>query len=125
IGEALRGCVGTTSPIRENLAEEIVFNAISSATKDPRFPPVDDLELPLLDYTVDILEEPEPIPDESYLDPKKYGVIVESGYKSGLLLPDLEGVDTVKHQVSIAKQKAGIYPDESTKLYRFKVRRCE
>lgn len=124
-GDCLRGCIGTISPIKTNVAEEIVLNAISAATRDLRFPPVEESELPELNYTVDILEKPEPISDKSFLDPKRYGVIVESGRKCGLLLPDLEGVDTVDCQIAIAVQKAGIFFDEPVKLYRFKVRRCE
>jgi len=65
-----------------------------------------------LDYSVDILTTPEPITGEDQLDPRKYGVIVESGWKKGLLLPDLEGVDTPEQQVNISSQKAGIEPYE-------------
>ena len=52
---------------------------------------------------------------------KRYGVIVSCGYKRGLLLPDLEGVDTVEDQISIAMQKGGITPDDNYKLQRFEV----
>jgi len=119
----LRGCIGTFEPTRPNVAEEIVSNAISSATRDPRFPPVHVGELPDLVYSVDVLTSPEPVPDETWLDPKRYGVIVESGGRRGLLLPDLEGVDTVDRQIDICRQKAGIMPHEPVKLYRFEVRR--
>lgn len=119
----LRGCIGTFMPVRENLAQEIVENAISAATRDPRFPPVSEEELEELDISVDVLSEPEPVPDESHLDPKKYGVIVKRGSRLGLLLPDLEGVDTVEEQLRIAKAKAGIYPDEPVEIYRFTVER--
>ncbi len=120
---ALRGCIGTTAPTQPSLAEEIIKNAIAAATKDPRFPAVRPQELADIVYTVDILGEPEQIPDQSYLDPGEYGVIVESGFRKGLLLPDIEGVDTVADQVAIAKQKAGIALSESATLYRFKVTR--
>lgn len=120
---ALRGCIGTFEPSEDNVAREIIVNAISSATRDPRFSPVDPEELDLLDYSVDVLTEPEPVEDEDQLDPKKYGIIVESGYHRGLLLPDLEGVDTVEQQIDICRQKAGIPPTRSVKLYRFEVRR--
>ena len=90
---------------------------------DPRFSPVRVSELADLDYSVDVLTRPEPINNKEQLDPKKYGVIVESGFKRGLLLPDLEGVDTVDKQISICRQKAGIAEDEPIKLYRFEVRR--
>jgi len=119
----LRGCIGTFEPAQKNVAEEVMNNAISSATRDPRFPPVSPEELAQLDYKVDVLTSPEPVADESHLDPKKYGVIVESGFRRGLLLPDLEGVDTVDYQIDICRQKAGIAPDEPVKLYRFEVRR--
>jgi len=122
LGE-LRGCIGTIEPQKENVAEEIINNAVSSATGDPRFPPVDPGELKDLDYSVDVLTTPEPVADESQLDPKKYGVIVEAGWRRGLLLPDLEGVDSVDYQIDICRQKAGIAPDEPVKLYRFEVKR--
>jgi AmmeMemoRadiSam system protein A len=117
----LRGCIGTIEPSECNLAAEIINNAISSATRDPRFDPVAEDELSDLEYTVDVLTEPEPVCSFEELDPKRYGVIVESGYKRGLLLPDLEGVDTVEYQVSIAARKAGIYEGEPVNLYRFEV----
>ncbi len=119
----LRGCIGTFEPQQENVAEEIITNAISSATRDPRFPPVAPDELKDLSYSVDVLTTPEPIPDKDQLDPKRYGVIVECGLRRGLLLPDLEGVDTVDYQIDICCQKAGIMPDEPIKLYRFEVKR--
>jgi hypothetical protein len=119
----LRGCIGTIEPQQANLAEEIIANAVSSATRDPRFPPVAPEELNDLDYSVDVLTTPEPVADASQLDAKKYGVIVEAGYRRGLLLPDLEGVDSVDYQIDICRQKGGISPDEPVKLYRFEVRR--
>lgn len=122
-GGELRGCIGTIFPTSENIAEEIRNNAISSATRDPRFLPVQEEELDELEYSVDVLGEPEDIPDMSYLDPKKYGVIVRSGSRVGLLLPDLEGVDTPEKQVGIAMAKAGIMPGEPIKLQRFTVER--
>jgi AmmeMemoRadiSam system protein A len=120
----LRGCIGTTAPTRKSAAAEIIANAISASTQDPRFSRVEEDELDLLDYSVDVLSGPEPVESESDLDPKKYGVIVEKGRRRGLLLPDLPGVDTVEEQVQIAKRKAGIGLTESAvKLYRFTVTR--
>lgn len=119
----LRGCIGTFEPTRKNVAEETITNAISSATRDPRFSPIAPNELKDLSYNVDVLSAPEPIDSQDQLDPRKYGVIVESGFKRGLLLPDLEGVDTVDYQIDICRQKAGIAPDEPIKLYRFEVKR--
>jgi len=119
----LRGCIGTFEPNQPNVAEEIVRNAISSAVGDPRFSPVRDSELDDLDYSVDILTSPEPVESKAQLDPKKYGVIVEAGYRRGLLLPDLEGVNDADTQIDICRQKAGIMPSEPVKLYRFQVRR--
>jgi hypothetical protein len=119
----LRGCIGTFEPQKDNVAEETIANAISSATQDPRFPPVAPNELKDLTYNVDVLTKPEPIDSQDQLDPKKYGVIVECGMRKGLLLPDLEGVDSVDYQIEICRHKAGIMPDEPIKLYRFEVKR--
>jgi AmmeMemoRadiSam system protein A len=119
----LRGCIGTFEPTRSNIAEEVIHNAISSATGDPRFDPVHTTELPNLEYSIDVLTKPEPVAGKEELDPKKYGIIVERGFRKGLLLPDLEGVDTVEKQIEICRLKAGIAADEPVKLYRFQVRR--
>jgi AmmeMemoRadiSam system protein A len=119
----LRGCIGTFAPTRSNIAEEVVVNAISSATQDPRFMPVEASELDDLKYSVDVLTEPEPVKSVAQLDPKKYGVIVECGFGRGLLLPDLEGVDSVEEQIRICRAKAGISAEEPIKLYRFRVKR--
>ncbi len=120
----LRGCIGTIEPAKKSLAEEIIANAVSSATRDPRFPPVAPAELSHLRYSVDVLSAPEPAQFED-LDPKVYGVIVEdeSGMRRGLLLPDLQGVETVRQQVDIAARKAGIAPGAPLKLSRFRVER--
>jgi AmmeMemoRadiSam system protein B/AmmeMemoRadiSam system protein A len=119
----LRGCIGTFEPQEKNVAEEIITNGISSATQDPRFNPIEEDELKDLDYSVDVLTTPEPVEDKSQLDPKKYGVIVQAGWRRGLLLPDLEGVDNADYQISICRQKGGIGPDEPVQLYRFEVKR--
>jgi len=119
----LRGCIGTFMPVRDSVCSEIIENAISAATADPRFSPVTVDELDDLNISVDILSSPEEVNDVDQLDPRKYGVIVSSGFKKGLLLPDLEGVDTAEYQIKIAKQKAGIYPGEKIKLLRFEVKR--
>ncbi|MDR3592167.1 MAG: AmmeMemoRadiSam system protein A [Negativicutes bacterium] len=119
----LRGCIGTFAPTQVNIAAEIIQNAVSAGTQDPRFPPVDPVELPELTISVDILSEPERVDGLADLDPKRYGVIVRRGRRSGLLLPDLEGVDRVEEQVAIAMQKAGIPPAEEIELYRFSVTR--
>lgn len=119
----LRGCIGTIEPQQPTVAQEVIQNAISAATRDPRFPPVQSEELEDLDIKVDVLTEPEPIDSMEQLDPKRYGVIVESGWRRGLLLPDLEGVDTVEYQVDIAMRKAGIRPGEPMQMYRFEVKR--
>ncbi len=119
----LRGCIGTFAPTRENIAQEIVANAISSATQDPRFAPVEAWELDDLEYSVDILTPPQPVSSPAELDAKRYGVIVECGLRRGLLLPDLEGVDSVEQQIEICRAKAGISANEPIKLYRFEVKR--
>ena len=119
----LRGCIGTFEPNMANVAEEIVSNAISSATRDPRFLPVTASELDDLEYSVDILTKPERVKSKSEIDPKKHGAIVECGYRRGLLLPDLEGVDTVDQQIEICRAKGGISDQEPINLYRFEVKR--
>jgi len=121
----LRGCIGTYLPTQKNIGEEIIKNAISAATQDPRFPPVREEELKEIEISVDILSEPELINSLDDLDPRKYGVIVSKGWQKGLLLPDLEGVDTVETQLRIAQQKAGLYglPFDQLKIYRFTVTR--
>ena len=120
---ALRGCIGTIEPSEPDLASEVIHNAIMAATQDPRFPPVTAAELADLEISVDVLTPPEPVSSIDELDPKVYGVIVQSGFGRGLLLPDLEGVDTVECQVDIARRKAGIHPSERVQLYRFRVER--
>lgn len=119
----LRGCIGTILPTCKNLAGEIINNAIS-ACQDPRFLPVTKEEFDNLDFSVDVLSEPESIASEKSLNPEKYGVIVKAkDGRTGLLLPDLEGIDDAAYQVAIARQKAGIMPNEKIYLYRFTVDR--
>ncbi|MBQ1407494.1 MAG: AmmeMemoRadiSam system protein A, partial [Eubacterium sp.] len=117
----LRGCIGTTGPTTRSVADEIIQNAISACSNDPRFPEVGPDELKFLEINVDILGEPEYIDSEDELDVKRYGVIVSSGMKRGLLLPDLDGVDTVRQQVDIAMRKGGISRSDRYKLQRFEV----
>ena len=139
----LRGCIGTYLPTKENIAEEIIHNAIAAATEDYRFGPIQKEELPYLSYTVYILSKPELVKNIKELNPKKYGIIVKTvpisfpnrtdvmfnGHtvpKSGLLLPDLEGVDTVEQQLSIACQKGGINPQiEKIVVYKFTVKKYQ
>ena len=121
----LRGCIGTFEPTKDNVAQEIIASAINSSTGDPRFPPVTESELDDLEYSVDILTKPEPVTDISQLDHKEYGVIVESDWRKGLLLPDLEGVDSAEEQIAICRLKAGISAGEPVRLYRFQVRRFQ
>ena len=117
----LRGCIGTIMATQMTLAEEILQNAISACSRDPRFSPVQEDELDDIEYSVDVLGEPERVFDIKELDAKRYGVIVENGGRRGLLLPDLEGVDTPEEQIAIAKRKAGIRPEEKVTLWRFEV----
>ncbi|MBI5741855.1 MAG: AmmeMemoRadiSam system protein A [Nitrospirae bacterium] len=119
----LRGCLGTFSPCAENVAYEIIHNAVSAASCDPRFAPITRAELDELEFTVDVLMTPEKVADKKQLDPRKYGVIVKSGGRRGLLLPDIEGVDDADEQVRIASMKAGIFTGEPVELYRFEVKR--
>ena len=118
---SLRGCIGTISPVTESIAQEILRNAVSAAAEDPRFAPVTVDELDELVYSVDVLSTAEPIEAIEELDVKRYGVIVSADRKRGLLLPNLENVDTVEQQVEIARKKAGIYNNERVTLERFEV----
>ena len=124
-GDKLRGCIGTIEPHRENVAAEIIANAVSAATRDPRFDPVTAEELTDLDISVDVLSVPEPVADADQLDPKRYGLIVECGHRRGLLLPDLPGVESAQEQIEICRAKGGIRPGENVKLYRFEVKRYQ
>ena len=124
----LRGCIGTIQPTCDNVAAEVIQNAISAAERDPRFPPMSRDELADMDVKVDVLGEPEPVDSLDQLDPKRYGLIVQSErrpYRRGLLLPDLEGIDSVETQVYWTRHhKAGITdPDEPVKMFRFEVAR--
>lgn len=117
----LRGCIGTIAPTAACVADEIIRNAVSAAAHDPRFLPVREDELDGIVCSVDVLEEPQDIDSPSQLDVREYGVIVSRGGRRGLLLPNLDGVDTVADQIAIARRKAGIGPDEPVRLQRFRV----
>lgn len=117
----LRGCIGTIQPVQASIAEEIIENAVSAAVRDPRFSPIEPDELDKLSISVDVLGDTEEIDSPDKLDVKRFGVVVTKGYKMGLLLPNLEGVDTVEEQIAIAKQKAGIGEREQVRLERFEV----
>lgn len=121
IGDDLRGCIGTIVATQPTLADEIIDNAIAACSRDPRFPAVRPEELAGIHCSVDVLGEPEDIAGPDELDVKRYGVIVSKDFRRGLLLPDLDGVDTVEAQITIAKQKAGIRLSETCKLQRFEV----
>lgn len=117
----LRGCIGTIAPTTDSIAEEIMRNAVASSVEDPRFVPIHQSELPDLQYSVDVLGDPEPVKATYMLDVKRYGVIVTMGRRRGLLLPNLEGIDTVEDQLAIALRKAGIGPNEHFTIERFEV----
>lgn len=117
----LRGCIGTITAVQDSLAEEIIHNAVSACSRDPRFPPVEQWEVDRLTISVDVLGDIEQVSSPDELDVTRYGVIVTKGNRRGLLLPNLDGVDTVQQQISIAKQKAGIKEQESVELERFEV----
>ena len=122
---SLRGCIGTVSPACDTVASEIIQNAISAATRDPRFPPVNPEELSELTYGVDVLMPPERVRGVEDLDPSRYGVIIESesGHRRGLLLPGIEGIDTADQQWRAVHQKAGIQVGASVRVERFTVTR--
>ena len=119
----LRGCLGTIRPTQADLGREIMVNALSAATLDPRFPPLIPAELPAVIFSVDILSAPEPVTNPDELDPARWGVIVSQGGRRGLLLPDLPGVDTVERQIAIAARKAGLHDLKNLTLERFGVER--
>lgn len=136
----LRGCIGTIAPTKENIAQEIIANAIAAATQDPRFPSVSKEELDQLSYTVSILGKPKPIKGIEELNPEKYGIIVQAypkgitkeklqnrpPAKQGLLLPNLEGIDTARQQLDAVCRKAGINPaKEAIALFRFEAEKHE
>lgn len=122
-GGDLRGCIGTLSPMQKSLDIEIIANAVSASTRDPRFPPMTQDELSGVVFSVDVLSDSEPVESIAQLNPKTYGVIVSKGYRRGVLLPDLEGVDTAEQQVQIAAMKAGIHDLDGISLERFTVTR--
>lgn len=122
-GGALRGCIGTILPTKESVASEIIRNAVSACSEDPRFDPVRPDELGDLEISVDVLDAPERVDSAESLDPRRYGVIVTNGVRRGLLLPDLDGVDSVDGQLDIALRKAGIRPGERYSIERFTVTR--
>jgi AmmeMemoRadiSam system protein A len=122
---ALRGCIGTIGPTEDNVALEIVANAIKAGFEDPRFPPLESSELDQLKISVDVLMQPEKVASKSDLDPEKYGVIVSQGYKRGLLLPHLDGIDTVEEQLRIACHKGSIDQNKPYDIERFEVVRYE
>ncbi|MBF0318067.1 MAG: AmmeMemoRadiSam system protein A [Nitrospirae bacterium] len=119
----LRGCIGTFAPMTENVALEIIRNAVAAATEDPRFSPVRAEELHDITFSVDVLSTPQKVNDPSELDHKKYGIIVTRDYRKGLLLPDINGVNSVEEQLRIAKLKANIHASEPVEIFRFEVRR--
>ena len=123
--EELRGCIGTIEPLEVHVGEEIIRNALEAAFFDPRFVPVEKKELDQLSISVDVLKEQELVETIDDLDPRKYGVVVEHEGKRGLLLPELEGVDTPDKQLDIAAKKAGIMEGEKRKVYRFEVLRYQ
>lgn len=119
----LRGCIGTLEPAQASLAAEVIRNAIGAAHRDRRFPPVELWEVDHLMITVDVLGSSEPVPDPALLDPLRYGVILRSGTRQSVLLPDLEGIKSAAEQIMIAREKAGVGPDDPVELRRFQVTR--
>jgi AmmeMemoRadiSam system protein A len=105
---SLRGCIGTLEPQYKNLWLEIISNGVAACSHDSRFPPLAPDELENIEVSVDVLSKPEKVQDISILDPKKYGIIVTDGFRRGVLLPDIEGIDTIEQQIGIAKRKAGL-----------------
>lgn len=119
----LRGCIGTTEPIHATLVVEVIHNAIGAAVRDPRFPPMQSVELERLEISVDVLGPSEPVPNVTVLDHRRFGIIVRSGERRGVLLPDIEGINSVAEQVAAARDKAGLSADEPVEMFRFEVTR--
>ncbi|HET8931947.1 MAG TPA: AmmeMemoRadiSam system protein A [Polyangiales bacterium] len=118
---ALRGCVGHLSPTGRTLLDEVAACAIAAAERDTRFRPVSARELPSLRIEISLLSPSEPVSDHSQLDPRRYGVIVSCGGARGVLLPDVEGVDTVEDQIRIAADKGGLPANRPWEIERFEV----
>ena len=123
VAGALRGCIGSITPSKNNVAEEIIHYAVSAATKDPRFSPITGAELDSLSYSVDVLSPLEEVDGLAQLDAKVYGVVVKSGNKQGVLLPDLEGIDSAEEQLDICRMKGQIKDCVAEKIFRFTVKR--
>lgn len=121
--KALRGCIGTITPVEGNLAMEIIRNAVHAAMEDPRFSPVSSDELPHLSFSVDVLTPLEKVNTACELNCKEYGLVLKNEHKQGVLLPDLEGVDSVEEQIRICRKKAGLKSDEPVEMFRFQVKR--
>lgn len=125
-GDELRGCIGTPRPTEPNLAEETVANAVAACSRDLRFPSLEKEDLPALSYEVYVLEKPERVESLSALDPDRYGIIVKSGARSGLLLPGLSGIETSEKQFRLACRKARLEPDpEEVRIFRFEAEKYE
>lgn len=121
---SLRGCIGTIEPYYDNLYQEIYHNAISAAFKDPRFPPVTKEEFSNISISVDVLGELKKVKSIEELDPNKFGIVIKKDYRRGVLLPNLEGVDSVEKQIEITKMKAGIQSNDY-EIFKFEVNRYE
>lgn len=119
----LRGCIGTTEPLYDTLAVEVIQNAIGAATRDPRFPTVHPSEMESLHISIDVLGPSEPAPDLAALDHRRYGIILRSGERRSVLLPDIEGIDSVAEQIAAAREKAGLGQHDPIELLRFEVTR--
>ena len=121
----LRGCIGTVTPSQDNLAKEIIRNAVNAATRDPRFKAITREELGELLFSVDVLTPLEAIDGPDQLNPQRYGLSIRSGNQQGILLPDLKGVDTTKKQIEICLKKASISKNSRYQMYRFEVERYD
>ena len=124
ISYELRGCIGTVTPNQNNLAKEIIQNAVNAATRDPRFKPITIEELDQLLFSVDVLTPLEPIDNPEQLNPKQYGLSIKYEERQGILLPDLEGINTAQRQIDLCLKKGNIKKDAAYQMYRFEVKRC-
>lgn len=123
---ALRGCIGSLEPQETNLIRETRHFALAAAFDDRRFAPVRARELENIRFSVTILGEMEDVLSETDLDPSVFGISIHTpDGRRAVLLPMIEGVDTVEEQLQIVRRKGRIGPDETIMIQRFRAIRFD
>ncbi|MFP4620546.1 MAG: AmmeMemoRadiSam system protein A [Bacteroidales bacterium] len=121
----LRGRKGSVEPKHNSLYNEIIENAVSSVEETNKTDPLKEEELDNITLTVDVLSNPKPVENKSFLKPGKHGIIIEDdGGKKAFVLPETDGIETVEQQMQAARKKAGIdekVPENELKLLNFTV----